>query len=588
MELISGCGTWNESMMLRDVLQRTGLHTLSTSCWRGVHWWSSMKMMLEDSRDHHWELFKKKFYAEFFPDSVRYAKEVEFLQLMQGDMSVSEYAEKFKHLGRFHTLKMAEDWQCRKFENGLRVTSSSWWLPLYQGIPCLGREGGHAIDAARWATSSRIAQYRSTVSRPSSQHHHITRGGARPQAAGRVYAVTGAEAAGSGNLIIGSCVIAGRSLHVLFDSATHSFVSESRVVELGLPVKELQYDLVVSTPASGLVRTSTVCARCKIEVEGRKYRVNLICLPLVGLDVILGWIGYLPITFSLTATKGKLRGPLETPVVGDFSDVFPEDVPGLPPTREIEFSIDLVPGAGPVSIAPYRMAPAELVELKKQIEELLEKQFIRPSVSPWGAPVLLVKKKDGSSRLCVDYRQLNKLTIKNKYPLPRIDDLMDQLHGAAVFSKIDLRSGYHQIRVKSDDVQKTAFRSRPFLDKFVVVFIDDILITPDSRRTCGASEDSSEHTEREAVVTIGDSLKDSPDSSTLDPVTRKDQPFAWTDRCEESFLKLKQKLTSAPVLVIPDTGKPFEVYCDASSGIGMCSDARTESGGIRLTAVEES
>ena len=138
-------------------------------------------------------------------------------------------------------------------------------------------------------------------------------------------------------------------------------------------------------------------------------------------------------------------GPLEAPVVGDFSYVFHEDVPGLPPTREIEFSINLVSEAGPMSIAPYRIAPAELVELKKHIEELLEKQFIRPSVSPSGALVLLVKKKDGSSRLCVDYRQLNKLTIKNKYPLPRINDLMDHLHGAAVFSKIDLRSGYHQI-----------------------------------------------------------------------------------------------------------------------------------------------
>jgi len=154
---------------------------------------------------------------------------------------------------------------------------------------------------------------------------------------------------------------------------------------------------------------------------------------------------------------------------------------------------------------PYRMAPAELVELKKQIEELMEKQFIRPSTSPWGAPVLLVKKKDGSSRLCVDYRQLNKITIKNKYPLPRIDNLMDHLHGSSVFSKIDLWPGYHQILVKSDDVQKTAFRSRyghyeyvvmpfgvtnapavfmdymnrifrSFLDKFVVVFIHDILI----------------------------------------------------------------------------------------------------------------
>jgi len=192
-------------------------------------------------------------------------------------------------------------------------------------------------------------------------------------------------------------------------------------------------------------------------------------------------------------------------VVREFEDVFPEEVPSLPPRREVEFSIDLVPGAGLVSIAPYRMTLAELVELKKQIEDLLEKQFIRPSASPWGAPVLLVKKKDGSIRLCVDYKQLNKLTIKNKYPLPRIDDLMDQLHGASVFSKIDLQSGYHQILVKVEDVEKTTFRSRyghyeyvvmpfgvtnaqtlfmdymnwifrPFLDKFVVVFIDDILI----------------------------------------------------------------------------------------------------------------
>jgi len=138
--------------------------------------------------------------------------------------------------------------------------------------------------------------------------------------------------------------------------------------------------------------------------------------------------------------------------VHEFEDVFPDEVPGLPPNREVKFSIDLVPGTGPVSMAPYCMAPTELVELKKQIEELMEKQFIRPSTSPWRAPVLLVKKKDGSSRLCVDYRQLNKMTIKNKYPLPRIDDLMDQLHGSSVFSKIDLRSGYHQILVKADDV----------------------------------------------------------------------------------------------------------------------------------------
>jgi len=131
------------------------------------------------------------------------------------------------------------------------------------------------------------------------------------------------------------------------------------------------------------------------------------------------------------------------PVVDEYADVFPYEIHELPPSSDVDFVIDLIPGVGPVLMAPYRMALVELADLKKQIEDLLKKKFIRPSASPWGAPVLLVKKKDGSSRLCVDYRQLNKLTIKNKYPLSRIDDLLDQVRGATLFSKIDLRSGYH-------------------------------------------------------------------------------------------------------------------------------------------------
>ena len=149
----------------------------------------------------------------------------------------------------------------------------------------------------------------------------------------------------------------------------------------------------------------------------------------------------------------------DIPTVSDFSDVFPEEFPGLPPQREIEFAIDVVPGATPASITPYRMAPLELKELKLQLQELLEKGFIRPSVSPWGAPVLFVKKKNGTLQLCIDYRQLNKLIVKNKYPLPIINDLFDQLKGASIFSKIDLRSRYHQLRIKDVDVHKTAFRT---------------------------------------------------------------------------------------------------------------------------------
>ena len=156
---------------------------------------------------------------------------------------------------------------------------------------------------------------------------------------------------------------------------------------------------------------------------------------------------------------GKRTSKLEVvPVVSEFPDVFPDDLPGLPPDRQIEFTIELAPGTEPVSKAPYRMAPSEMRELAKQLQEFLDKGLIRPSVSPWGAPLLFVKKKDGSMRLCIDYRELNKLTIKNKYPLPRIDDLFDQLKGASCFSKIDLRSGYHQLKIKPEDIQRQHFR----------------------------------------------------------------------------------------------------------------------------------
>nr|GFB31933.1 putative reverse transcriptase domain-containing protein [Tanacetum cinerariifolium] len=195
----------------------------------------------------------------------------------------------------------------------------------------------------------------------------------------------------------------------------------------------------------------------------------------------------------------------DVPIVRDFRKVFLKDLPGIPPARPVEFQIDMVPGAVPVARAPYRLAPLEMKELAKQLQELSDKGFIRPIYSPWGAPVLFVKKKDESFCMCIDYRELNKLTVKNRYPLLRIDDLFDQLQGSSVYSKINLRSGYHQLRVREEDIPKTAFRTRyghyefqvmpfgltnaptvfmdlmnrmckPYLDKFVIVFINDILI----------------------------------------------------------------------------------------------------------------
>jgi hypothetical protein len=137
----------------------------------------------------------------------------------------------------------------------------------------------------------------------------------------------------------------------------------------------------------------------------------------------------------------------EIGIVREYPDVFPEELPGMPPDRDIEFMIELLPETPPISKRPYRMPVNELVELKKQIVELQSKGFICPSSSPWGAPVLFVEKKNGTQRMCVDYRALNEVTIKNKYPLPRIEDLFDQMKGASVFSKVDLRLGYHQLKI---------------------------------------------------------------------------------------------------------------------------------------------
>jgi hypothetical protein len=205
--------------------------------------------------------------------------------------------------------------------------------------------------------------------------------------------------------------------------------------------------------------------------------------------------------------KKSVTGPTldQVPVICEYPDVFPEELPGMPPDRDIEFIIELIPGTAPIAQRPYRMNPQELEELKKQLADMLSKGLIRPSASPWGSPVLFVDKRDGTIRLCVDYRKLNEVTIKNKYPLPKIEDLFDQLNGAKVFSKIDLCTGYHQLKVRESDIPKTAFTTcyglfeytvmsfgltnapayfmnlmnkvfMNFLDKFVVVFIDDILV----------------------------------------------------------------------------------------------------------------
>ena len=462
----------------------------------------------------------------------------------------------------------------------------------------------------------------------------------------------------------------------------------------------------VSLPTGDPLFSDIVVRDSRVLIEGQEFPVDLVALDMRDFDVVLGmdWIsrhratldcykkevklhrpGKLEVKFrgicrelsssmisAMTAQRmlrkgcqGYLAYMVETgkkgnlvdeiPVVREFPDVFLEDITGLPPDREVEFTIDLIPGTEPNSIPPYRMAPAELRELKARLEELLSKGFIRPSISPWGAPVLFLKKKDGSLQLCIDYKQLNRVTIRNQSPLPRIDELFDQLQGSRVYSKIDLRSGYHQLRVQESDIPKTAFRTRyghyeflvmpfgltnapatfmdlmnrvfqPYLDRFIIIFIYDILVYSSS------SEEHSEHlrivlqTLRERqlyaklskcqfwldrVAFLGHVI--SVEGVSMDPhkieavvnwkppknvsevrsilglagyyrkfvegfskiaaplikLTRKDVKYDWVDACQQSFEELKGRLIPAPVLALLNGRDGFVVYSDASrQGLG--------------------
>ncbi|GJV00304.1 putative reverse transcriptase domain-containing protein [Tanacetum coccineum] len=332
-------------------------------------------------------------------------------------------------------------------------------------------------------------------------------------------------------------------------------------------------------------------------------------------------------TTTIEATQLEMS-MLQRKCMRYFPDVFPEDLPGLPPTRQVEFQIDLIPGVAPVARAPYRLAPSKMKELSEQLKELSDKGFIRPSSLSWGAPVLFVKKKDGSLRMCIHYQELNKLTVKNRYLLPRIDDLFDQLQGSSVYSKIDMRSVMPCGLTKAPAVFMDLMNRvcKPFLDKCMIVFIDDILIY---------SKNKKEHEEHLKAVLellkkeklyakfskcefwipkiqfLGhmidiqgihvdpakiESIKDwespkmpmeihqflglagyyqrfiegfSKIAKSMTKLTQKGVKFDWGDNKEAAFQLLKQKLCSAPILALPERSKDFTVYCDASDkGLG--------------------
>ncbi|GKA98148.1 putative reverse transcriptase domain-containing protein [Tanacetum coccineum] len=304
----------------------------------------------------------------------------------------------------------------------------------------------------------------------------------------------------------------------------------SSLIDIAPSTLDNSYDVKLAD--GRITRVNTILQGCTLNLLNHPFNIDLMPVELGSFDAIIGmdWLSkyhavivcdekitqkYLlkgchvflaRITKKKTEDKSEEKRPEDVPVVQDFL----EDLPSVPPTRQVEFQIDLVPGTAPMAWVPYRLAPSEMKELSDQLQELSDKGFIRPSSSPRGAPVLFVKKKDGSFWMCIDYRELNKLMVKNRYPLPRIDDLFDQLQGSSVYSKVDLRSGYHRVW-KEEDILKTVFRTRyghyefqvmpfglsnapavfmdlmnrvckPYLDKFVIVSIDDILIYSKSKQ----------------------------------------------------------------------------------------------------------
>ncbi|GJT72227.1 putative reverse transcriptase domain-containing protein [Tanacetum coccineum] len=458
------------------------------------------------------------------------------------------------------------------------------------------------------------------------------------------------------NAVTGTFLLNNCYASILFDTgADRSFISTafSSLIDIAQTPLENSYDVELAD--GKIVGVDTIMQGCTLNFLNHPFNIDLMPVELGSFDVIIGmdWLrsndgreSWLTIISCSKAqeymTKGckiflahisakkeedKSEGKQlkDVPVVRDFPEVFPEDLPGLPPARPVEFQIDLIPGAAPVARAPYRLAPSKMKELSEQLQELSDKGFIRPSSSPWGAPVLFVKKKDGSFRMCIDYRELNKLTMKNHYPLSRIDDLFDRLQGSSIYSKIDMRSSYHQLRVREQDISKTAFRTwyghyefqvMPFgltnapadkkeyeehlkailellkKEKLYAKFSKCEFWTPKVQFLRHVIDSRGIYVDPAKIESIKDWTSPKPPmeirqflglagyyrrfiegfskiTKSMTKLTQKGVKFDWGEKEENAFQLIKQKLCSAPILALPEGSEDFVVYCDAShKGLG--------------------
>ncbi|GJR12782.1 putative reverse transcriptase domain-containing protein [Tanacetum coccineum] len=407
-----------------------------------------------------------------------------------------------------------------------------------------------------------------------------------------------------GRILEINVVLRGRTLGLL----GHLFDIDLMLVELG------SFDIIIGMDWLAKYHMLIVCDENVVRIpygdevliiRGDNYdggsKLNIISCTRTQKYIEKGFQVYLAqVTSKKAEDKSEEKRLEDVPVVWEFLEVFPEDLPRLPPDRQVKFQIDLVPGTTPVARAPYQLAQAKMQELSTQLQELSDRGFIRPSSSPWGASVLFVKKKDGSFWMCIDYRKLKKLTMKNRYPLSRIDDLFDQLQGSRVYSKIDLRSGYHQLRVREEDISKTAFRTRyghyefqvmPFgLTNAPAVFMDlmnrirkeheghlKLILKLLNEEEFYAKFSKCEFwlSNVQFLGHVIDSEGIHVDPAKIESIKDWASPKTPTEirqfleKEEAAFQLLKQKLYSAPILALPEGSENFVVYCDAlHKGLG--------------------
>ncbi|GJV66907.1 putative reverse transcriptase domain-containing protein [Tanacetum coccineum] len=431
------------------------------------------------------------------------------------------------------------------------------------------------------------------------------------EARGKAYVLGRGDVNPDSNVAKGTFLLNNHYTSMIFDSeADRSFMSTTFSTLLDITPDSLDVSYAVELTDRRISETNTILRGCMLGWISHPFNIDLIPVEHGSFDVIIGmdWLANhhaiivcdvkimrIPygdeVLIKETEDKSEEKRLEDVLTVRDFSEVFLEDLPGLPPMRQVEFQIDLVPGAAPVAHAPYRLAPIELQELSTQLQELSNKGFIRPSSSPWGAPVLFVKKKDGSFRMCIDYRELNKLTVKNRYPLMRIDELFDQLQESRVYSKIDLRFGYHQLRDREEDIPKTVFRTHYGHYEFQVMPFG-LTNAPASKEEHAEHLNEGIHVDPAKIKSINDWASPktlieicqslglvgyyrqfikgfSKIAKPMTKLTQKNVKFDWSEKAEAAFQLLKQKLYSAPILTLPEGSENFVVYCDASrKGLG--------------------